>query len=71
MAVVLWGGVIVGGICGVFHAVYLFLEMRTAGVGRRLYYGLWAFGLWALFGAYVLILWLVAAAAWLIFKAGR
>jgi hypothetical protein len=74
MANFLWLGSAFGAILGMLHGIYLYrqqaawaLASGTAG-GRAigLYYGLWAFALWTLFGAYVLALWVLGSIAYLI-----
>jgi len=68
----LWIGSALGAVVGVLHGVYLYRQ-QSAGApansptGKRvsgLYYGLWAFVLWTLFGAYVLAFWILGAVAW-------
>ena len=44
---------------------------RTPSHARAGYCALWTLGLWLLFGTYMLVLWLIGAAFWLVFKAGR
>jgi len=68
----LWIGSALGAVVGVLHGIYLYRQ-QSAGApandstGNRaagLYYGLWAFVLWTLFGAYVLAFWILGAVAW-------
>ncbi|HMM76351.1 MAG TPA: hypothetical protein PJ986_11625 [Gammaproteobacteria bacterium] len=69
MDAALWTGTMVGACLGLLHAVGLvvrFLRMKGAQPGfslgvllTPLYYALWTIALWALFGAYVLYLWLL------------
>jgi len=41
------------------------------GHARAVYYALWTFGLWVIFGSYVLILWLIGAIFYAVFKSFR
>jgi hypothetical protein len=50
------------------HGVYLYRQIAArapnGGAGlniRGLYYGVWTFALWTIFGSYALALWLVGA----------
>ncbi|MEE8517154.1 MAG: hypothetical protein V3T02_10995 [Alphaproteobacteria bacterium] len=75
-------GTLVGAVLGSAHAVYLYrtvtAEAPSAAEGgfvrlhlRAAYYAIWTVFLWALFGAYVLILWVIsviAYAAWDLFR---
>lgn len=73
MTNVLWAGMFVSTILGIFHAIYVY-QLVTAGApaggavihGRGIYYAMWTLGLWILFGAYVLVLWVVAVVAYAI-----
>ncbi|MEM7225624.1 MAG: hypothetical protein AAF495_21780 [Pseudomonadota bacterium] len=60
---ILWIGSALGALFGLLHGVWLFrLQAARPGSGQRakgIYYGIWAFILWTLFGAYVLIFWLL------------
>jgi hypothetical protein len=58
MSELLWIGSILGAVVGVAHAVYLW-RAESQGQGAAIYRGLWAIGLWTLFGTYVLVLWVV------------
>jgi hypothetical protein len=68
----LWIGSALGAVVGLLHGIYLYRQHRagaaandpTGNVVASLYYGLWAFVLWTLFGAYVLAFWLLGAIAW-------
>ena len=78
MTAVLWAGTVVGVVFGLLHALYVYrlviAEGPADGPGGHLragYYALWTLGLWLLFGTYMLVLWLIGAAFWLVFKAGR
>ena len=78
MTIVLWAGSFVGLVFGLMHALYVYRLVMAEGPAdaapsqaRAMYYAIWTLGLWALFGSYVLVLWLVGAAFWLVFKAGR
>ena len=65
----LWLGTALGAVLGVLHAVHLYRQraarVLTGGPGRQkaesLYYGLWAFALWTVFGAYVLGFWILGS----------
>ncbi len=78
MTTVLWAGTAVGLAFGLMHALYVYRLVlaecpadTAPSHARAAYYALWTFGLWLLFGTYMLVLWLVGAALWLVFKAGR
>lgn len=68
----LWIGSALGAFLGLLHGVYLFQQIapraRASGIpggkAQGLYYGLWAFALWTLFGSYVLALWILGAFAY-------
>lgn len=66
MASVLWAGMVIGAILGALHAAYVYrLVADSAEASARLracYYALWTFGLWLVFGPYVLVFWLVSVA---------
>ena len=77
-ASLLMTGMLVGALLGVFHAVYVYRLLATelpAGVTsghvHAVYYALWTLGLWVIFGSYVLILWLIGAIFYAVFKAFR
>lgn len=71
MASFFWIGSACGAAFGLLHARYLYRQIIVrsasaggAGVNRRgLYYGIWTFALWTLFGSYVLAFWLIGATA--------
>ena len=71
-------GTIIGMSFGLFHAVYVYryafaeppADSARSHV-RSFYYALSTFVLWALFGTYVLVLWLVGAVFYVVFKAFR
>jgi dimethylaniline monooxygenase (N-oxide forming) len=74
MGALLWAGTIVGAACGLGHGVYVYNcisreQQRAACPGAQrskgIYYGLWTFALWVLFGVYVTGLWLVACCLYL------
>ena len=75
MLFVLWAGTIVGAVLGLLHAGYVYRVVAASdgasGPGRAGYYALWTLVLWVLFGAYVLVLWLVAVIAYLIARPFR
>jgi hypothetical protein len=70
----LWLGSALGAILGMLHGIYLYRQQAawalasgtTGGRAIGLYYGLWAFALWTLFGAYVLALWVLGSIAYLV-----
>jgi hypothetical protein len=63
----LWVGSAFGAVLGLLHGIYLYQIQASHAVasgltGSRatgLYYGLWTFALWTLFGAYVLAFWIL------------
>lgn len=74
-------GSAVGAVLGLLHGSYLYRQQAAralasgspGGKATGLYYGLWTFALWTLFGSYVLALWIVASIAYAIARlvAGR
>jgi dimethylaniline monooxygenase (N-oxide forming) len=69
MSALLWAGTIVGTACGLGHGVYVYgrvsreAPLATPGGPNRpsaISYALWTLALWALFGVYVTVLWIVA-----------
>jgi glycerol uptake facilitator-like aquaporin len=79
MAAVLWIGTLVGAVLGSAHAVYLYRTVTaqgptaTEGGSGRLhlqaaYYAIWTVFLWALFGAYVLVLWVISVIAYAVWN---
>ncbi len=77
-ASLLMTGTLVGALLGGFHAVYVYRLLATdtpagatSGPAHAVYYALWTFGLWVIFGSYVLILWLIGAIFYVVFKAFR
>ena len=63
---VLWAGAAVGAVLGLLHAIYVYRLVAVDGPVRAGYYALWTFGLWLLFGTYVLVLWVISAVAYAI-----
>jgi hypothetical protein len=57
MELFLWAGSAVGVVLGLVHAVYVY--RCNAARARGLYAAVWTFGLWTLFGTYVLAFWLI------------
>ena len=75
---VIWAGSVVGVLLGLAHAAYVYRVVAygvSAGAEPNhvhgFYFALWTFGLWLLFGSYVLILWLIGVLLYTIFKAFR
>ena len=75
---IIWAGSVVGVLLGLAHAAYIYRVVAhefpvddEPNHVRGIYFALWTFGLWALFGSYVLILWLVGVSFYTIFKAFR
>ena len=74
MTAFLWAGGMLGAILGLGHGCYLYRQQvaRNAhrgairGTAVGLYYGVWAFALWALFGAYVLGFWILGCVGYAI-----
>jgi hypothetical protein len=68
----LWLGSALGTILGLAHGVYLYRQIAArapAGSGsggklQGLYYALWVFLLWTLFGSYVLAFWVLGVLAY-------
>jgi hypothetical protein len=65
MHVFLWIGSALGAVLGLLHGVYLYRQQATTAGGKAmgLYYGVWTFALWTLFGSYVLALWILGLVA--------
>src|SRR5262249_48916397 len=69
MANFLWIGSALGAALGLLHGIYLYRQQTarvlasgtTSSRAMGLYYGIWAFALWILFGAYVLAFWIVGS----------
>jgi hypothetical protein len=74
MTDLLWIGSALGAALGLLHGIYLFQQQTARALASSttssravgLYYGIWAFALWTLFGAYVLAFWIVGFIAYLI-----
>ena len=66
MSLLLWVGTILGAAVGLAHAIYLWrVSMQEANSrNTAIYRGVWAIGLWTLFGTYVLVLWIVGVIAY-------
>jgi hypothetical protein len=71
MAVVLWAGTVVVAVIGLLHAGYVYRVVAVEGQFRAGYYALWTFGLWLVFGAYVLVLWIISVIAYAIARPFR
>ena len=69
-----WIGSALGAVLGLLHGIYLYRlqTARTSASGTKgsrangLYYGLWAFALWTLFGSYVLAFWIIGSVGYAI-----
>lgn len=64
----LWVGSSIGAVIGLIHGVCLFKNISTRTSAskvsvRSVYYALWTFILWTIFGSYVLFFWLVGVFA--------
>ena len=65
-------GTALGALLGMLHGVYLFRRIAarrptggiSSGKTQGLYYALWAFVLWTLFGSYVLAFWILGLLAY-------
>ncbi len=65
-------GTALGALLGLLHGVYLFRRIAArrptggipSGKTQGLYYALWAFVLWILFGSYVLAFWILGLLAY-------
>ncbi len=78
MSSVLWAGTLVGALLGFIHAVYVYrLVAAEAPAGaaanhaRAGWYALWTLGLWIVFGAYILVLWVISVVAYAIARPFR
>ncbi len=78
MTAVMWTGTFVGVLFGLLHATYVYRLIvaeapadAASSHPRAVYYGLWTFCLWVLFGTYVLVLGLIGAVLYIVFKVGR
>jgi hypothetical protein len=62
-------GSVVGAVLGLTHGISVYRQIaarNSTGIGpggslQGLYYALWTFALWTLFGSYVLVFWLLGA----------
>ena len=72
MASFLWIGSALGAALGLLHGIYLYRQQTARALASSttssravgLYYGIWAFALRTLFGAYVLAFWIVGSIAY-------
>ncbi len=72
-------GSALGALLGLLHAVYLFRQIAVrapadgtpGGKAQGLYYAVWAFVLWILFGSYVLAFWIFGLLAYPIVRLVR
>jgi hypothetical protein len=61
-------GTVLGAAVGVLHAIHLYRCRKAEGQNGSLaaaWFALWALGLWTLFGAYLLLFWIIGAAGML------
>jgi hypothetical protein len=61
----LFWGTALGFVLGALHAPFVYrsrIADEGASPARAAYFAVWAFTLWALFGAYLLAFWLIGAA---------
>ena len=75
---VVFVGSVLGGLLGLAHAAYVYrVVAHGVPMGAKpdytsgIYFAFWTFVLWAIFGSYVLILWLASVVFYIIFKAFR
>lgn len=66
MIVVLWAGAVAGAVIGLLHAGYVYRMVAVEGQLRAGYYTLWTFGLWLVFGTYILVFWIKSVVAYAI-----
>ncbi len=82
MTILLLIGSSIGAVIGFLHACYVYRqevgelpnalsERPVRARASAAYYALWTFVLWAVFGSYVLFLWVVSIIAYGIYKAVR
>ena len=66
MSLLLWVGTLFGAAIGLAHAIYLWrVSLQEADSrGTAFYRGVWAIGLWTIFGTYVLVLWILGVIAY-------
>ena len=64
MSSFLWIGTDLGAFFGLLHGAYLYRQIAVRSRATALYYGIWAFTLWTLFGAYVLVFWILGFIAY-------
>jgi hypothetical protein len=58
----LWTGVVVGAVMGLLHMLHTFASrLGRPGLGslKTFWQGVWTWGLWTVFGAYVLTFWIL------------
>ena len=71
-------GSIIGVVLGLAHATYVFKVVangNSPGASSNntsaVYFAIWTFGLWVLFGVSVLVMWVIGVVLYLVFKAFR
>lgn len=60
----LWAGTFLGAVIGLIHAIHIFgqkMTDRDTSLTGAVYFALWTFALWTLFGAYLLAFWVIGA----------
>lgn len=60
----LWAGTFLGAVFGLIHAIHNFRQRMMdpgSGLAGAFYFALWTFALWTLFGAYLLVFWIIGA----------
>ena len=69
----LWIGTALGALVGLLHGAAMFGARRAAGgaLGEALYYSVWTLALWTLFGAYVLLFYILGGVAMLVARLFR
>ena len=78
MMTLMWTGSILGALLGLAHATYVFKVVVNSGspsvapnYTTATYFAIWTFGLWVLLGTYVLVLWVIGAVLYGVFKTYR
>lgn len=64
MTLLVWFGTTIGAIAGLLHSIAMFRQRLAINGGRfadGAYFAVWTLALWVIFGAYVLVFWLLGA----------